>query len=473
MTAHRVIVVGAGPAGTRAAECLVRHGLRPTVITEAPHNGGQIYRRQPHGFKRSAQKLYGSQARKAQAIHAVFDEIASTVDFRANTTVWNIVDQSVFVDSPSGIETLPFDSIIIATGAMDRLIPMPGWTKPGVFTLGGAQIALKFQACAIGERVAFAGTGPLLYLVAYQYARAGARVVRVVDTSRSGEKLAALPGMLASPRIAYQGAYYLAWLRLHGVPVVQGARPLEILGENCVTGLRYFDAGGGEHQVDCDAVGLGYGLKPESQLAELAGCEFHFDTTQRLWTVTHDGTGRVRRGVYVAGDCAAIGGADASELQGELAALTLLGDSGSSPSTQRLRAIAAKLARLARFRRALEQAFPFPAHLVRDMPRHTILCRCETITAQLVDEMTAELHPDDLNRVKAFSRTGMGRCQGRVCGPAVAEYIAARDGIDIATVGRLRSQAPVKPLAFAKAAARAEAGLTLRGPAVPATTVTP
>ena len=44
--------------------------------------------------------------------------------------------------------------------------PFAGWTLPGVFTLGGAQVALKSQGCAIGERVVFMGTGPLLYLVA-------------------------------------------------------------------------------------------------------------------------------------------------------------------------------------------------------------------------------------------------------------------------------------------------------------------
>ena len=66
---------------------------------------------------------------------------------------------------------------------MDRVIPFPGWTLPGVFTMGGAQVALKAQGCAIGDPVVFMGTGPLLYLVAYQYAHAGARVAAVLDTS--------------------------------------------------------------------------------------------------------------------------------------------------------------------------------------------------------------------------------------------------------------------------------------------------
>lgn len=459
-----IVIIGAGPAGTRAAQCVVRHGLRPIVIAEAAQSGGQIYRRQPPGFTRTAKKLYGAEARKANALHAAFDELRSDIVFRPNTTVWNIVDRTLFLDAPEGIAQLDFDALIIATGAMDRVIPLPGWTLPGVFTLGGAQIALKFQACAIGEQVAFVGTGPLLYLVAYQYARAGASVAGVFDTSSVNSKLGALPGMLSnSPRTTFLGLYYLCWLRARGIRVVQGAQPLEILGEGRVGGLRYADSSG-EHTLACDAVGLGYGLKPESQLAELAGCQFHFDEAQRLWAVTHDGACRVQQGIYVAGDCIAIGGADMAELQGELAALSLLSDLNIAVPPERSRVLTTKLRRLSRFRRALERAFPFPQHVIRDIPKQTILCRCETITAKEVDEAAEQLHPDEINRLKAFSRTGMGRCQGRVCGPVIAEYVAARDGIAVSAVGRLRSQAPVKPLAYAKAALCAEEGHALRRP---------
>ena len=51
--AARVIVIGAGPAGVRAAQALVEAGLRPVVIDEGRRDGGQIYRRQPEGFSRS------------------------------------------------------------------------------------------------------------------------------------------------------------------------------------------------------------------------------------------------------------------------------------------------------------------------------------------------------------------------------------------------------------------------------------
>jgi hydrogen cyanide synthase HcnB len=453
----RIVIVGAGPAGTRAAQCLVRRGLRPTVVTDAPSNGGQIYRRQPEGFQRTPEKLYGSESRKARALHADFDALRPSIDFRPATTVFNVVERTIFLDGPRGIATLEFDALLLATGAMDRVLPLPGWTLPGVFTLGGAQIALKHQACAIGEQVAFVGTGPLLYLVAYQYAKAGARVAGVLDTSSFGDKVAGLTGMLASPRAAFLGLYYMGWLQLHGIPVHQGVRPLAIDGSEHVQGLRYRDARG-ERSLSCDAVGLGFGLKPENQLAQLAGCELEFNDLQRIWSVRHDGAGRARPGVYVAGDCTAIEGADAAELQGELAALSLLADFGMNGDDGRDHRLRRELKRLHRFRRGIERAFPFPTGLVEALPRETIVCRCEAVTLADLDDAVSELHPDGTNRLKAFSRIGMGRCQGRVCGPFVCEYLAARAGKAIGEIAPLRPQAPIKPLALAKAAQLAEPG---------------
>ena len=74
------------------------------------------------------------------------------------------------------------------------------------------------------------------------------------------------------------------------------------------------------------------------------------------------------------------------------------------------------------------------------------MCRCETVTAGELRRCVNELGSRELNRAKAFSRVGMGRCQGRYCGHAGAEIVAAAAGVPIESVGRLRAQAPVKPL---------------------------
>jgi NADPH-dependent 2,4-dienoyl-CoA reductase/sulfur reductase-like enzyme len=71
----KVIVIGAGPAGVRAAQALVEAGLKPTVIDEGGRDGGQIYRRQPEGFSRTYEALYGTEAERAASLHRDFEAV--------------------------------------------------------------------------------------------------------------------------------------------------------------------------------------------------------------------------------------------------------------------------------------------------------------------------------------------------------------------------------------------------------------
>lgn len=452
MSGPRVVIVGAGPAGVRAAETLVREGIRPVVVDENPRSGGQIYRRPPEGFRRPPGALYGFEAAKAQRLHAAFDALLDRIDDRPSTLAWNVSRGAVFTVSRGTVDRIPFDSLILATGAMDRVIPFPGWTKPGVFTLGGAELALKHQGCAVGRRTAFVGTGPLLYLVASQYARAGAEVAAVLDTTPFAVKRRALPGLLVRGSTLAKGLYYLASLRARGVRVEHGVRPVEVEATDAVSGLAYRGLGGHERRVACDAVGLGFGLTSEAQLADLAGCRFRFHHPSRQWLPEMDADGRSTVPcVYLAGDGAGIAGADAAELTGEIAAYAVLWDLGRPVSAGRLALLRWRLKRLMRFRHALDEAFPFPVDLARTLPDEGFICRCEAIRVGELRAAARELGANEVNRAKAFSRVGMGRCQGRVCGPAAAEVLAAALSVSVEKVGRLRGQAPVKPLPFAAA----------------------
>jgi hydrogen cyanide synthase HcnB len=454
--AGRIVVVGNGPAGTRAAETLCRAGCHDvSVISEAPASGGQIYRRQPPGFSRDAKTLYGDDDDKARRLHAAFDALADRITLRSDTLVWNILDGQVYTHGPDGIAILPFDRLVLATGAMDRILPVPGWTLPGVFTLGGAQVALKHQCCAIGRAVAFVGTGPLLYLVAYQYAKAGANVVAVLDSAGYADKALAAPRLALAPRLLLRGLVYRRYLARRGVPIHEGARPLAITGDVSVSGLHFRDAAGEERELACDAVGLGFGLAPEFQLAELAGGRATFDPARRQWLLAHDGEGRAAERLYVAGDGVAIGGADVAELAGERAALALLADLGQAVDPSRLAQIGRRLKRLAAFRSGLDAAFAYPASWIAEQPDETVLCRCENVTFGDVRAAIARHAPQEVNRLKAVARPGMGRCQGRVCGAVLAELLAATLDRPLESVGRLRGQAPIKPLPYDAAASQA------------------
>jgi len=441
-----IAIVGAGPAGVRAAESLARHRLPVVLIDEAPKGGGQIYRQAPVAFRRPYSARYGFEAEKARALHDTIERLASAIDYRPSTLAWNVWDHRLDTLSAGRTSNVEFDFLVIATGAMDRILPVPGWTLPGVYTLGGSQIALKYQGCVIGHRVVLAGTGPLLYLIAFQYAEAGASVVAVLDTSPAAAKRQALPGLAASsPRTLAKGVYYRARLRAHGIPVPEGVSDIMIEGDDRVREVRY-RRGAIENAVTCDSIGLGFGLKSETQLADLAGCRFGFDRTTRQWLPERNADGESSvSGVYLAGDGAGIGGADAAELTGERVALAIAARCGRPRDPVRIAAIDQRLARIARFRASLERAFPLPQH-VSTLPDDTILCRCESVTVGQAKAAIQDFALIEMNRMKAITRVGMGRCQGRMCGHAAAELLAAQTGQDIAAVGRLRGQPPVKPI---------------------------
>ena len=105
-----------------------------------------------------------------------------------------------------------------------------------------------------------------------------------------------------------------------------------------------------------------------------------------------------------------------------------------------------RLGRYGRFAEGLAAAFPWPAQQASALPNDAVVCRCEAVTAGELRRVVAEAGAREANRAKAFSRVGMGRCQGRYCGEAGAEIIAAAARIPMRSVGRLRGQAPVKPL---------------------------
>ncbi len=430
MADPRLIIIGAGPAGVRAAETLVDAGLRPIVVDEGARDGGQIYRRQPEGFTRPKSALYGSETARAQALHATFDRLKGRIDYRPRHLAWNIANGRVH---------------LVSDGATDRLMPVKGWDYAGTYSLGAAQIALKAQAASIGRRVVFMGTGPLLQLVTSQYVQAGANVVALLDTTPFLTQVKALPRLIARPGVLLRGMKLVAGLKRSGIAIHRGVAPLEIHGdaETGVSGVSVRLDSGEIRRFDCDAVGLGYHLRPETQLADLARCGFEFDAKTRQFWPTVDIDGRsTTKGVYLAGDGVR------TQISGQLAAFAALADLGLRVPEPRVSALRVAGKRMERFREGIAEAFPWPNFLAKTIPDETIVCRCEGITARELRGVALEKSAHELNRAKAFSRVGMGRCQGRYCGHAAAEIISAAVGAPLETIGRLRGQAPVKPLAI-------------------------
>ena len=445
----RVLIVGAGPAGMRAAEILAEAGVAPTVVDEGEKAGGQIYRRPPDGFTRPPEALYGSEATKAVALHRMFDELVRQrrVAYHPCSSVLGFSEGEAMVLGLEGRIAIPYDRLILATGAVDRLAPVPGWQQAGIYSLGAAQIALKAQGVALGRRIVLAGSGPLLTLVAHQLCAAGAGVVAVLDTAPlSTQLMGGLRMLAARPVVTARGAFMRARLgRLYHA----GVRLERIeAGQDGPSAIHWRDARNRPHVTACDTVALGWHLQAETVLADLAGVGFDWSDLWAQWLPRADSEGRAADGIYLAGDGLRIFGADGAEIAGRLAARACLADIGQAVSARDQSRDLRSLIRMRRFARGVAHAFPWPAAMVRNLPDDTVICRCERISA---GELRAAmpLVGAETNRVKSLTRVGMGRCQGRYCGRVGAELIATGTGIEVADAGRLRAQPPARPAPIA------------------------
>jgi NADPH-dependent 2,4-dienoyl-CoA reductase/sulfur reductase-like enzyme len=446
MNDPELLILGAGPAGMAAAAEARAQGLSVLLLDENAGPGGQVHR----AIERRAAK--DEQDRDGAALAASLR--ASGAELRFGATLWAIEPGGkAFWSEAGAARSATAGRILLAAGATERALPLPGWTLPGVMSIGAAQIALKTAGLRPEGRTWLVGQGPLLWLYAKQAIEAGGQLAGIADLSHGvpPEALRHLPRALMAPGYLLQG---LAWQRVAkraGVPVIQ-AESVAIEGEGRAERL-VLD--GTAHPADL--VLLHDGVVPNTQVTRaIPGCAHEWDAVQRCWRPVLDEWGNsTTEGVMVAGDGGGIGGARAAALAGRIAALEAARALGHLSAERRDVAAAPWRRALARERapRAfLDALFPprDPA-LIEDA---TLLCRCEEVSAGRLREAVT-LGCLGANQAKSFTRAGMGPCQGRVCGPLVHGVIAAARGVDPAQVEPLRTRFPTKPLTLGELAALA------------------
>lgn len=462
--AWEAIVVGTGPAGMAAAATLAENGARTLVVDEQPEIGGQIYRAiERNRADPAMRRILGDDYLRGAALVDRFR--ASGAHLSLRTLVWRVdEDLGVWTRKDGTVDLHRAPAVIVATGAMERPVPVEGWTLPGVMTIGALQILLKAARMLPAGRLVLAGSGPLFYLFAHQCVEAGVTDITLLDTAtgrRQWSALPLLPRALSGEGWRYlaKGVKLLAALRRARVTIYRHVKTVAIEGDTRATSIR-FTAGGHVRQLPCDVIGLHEGVIPHQQMTRSIGCEHDFDPAQRCFRPRRDGWGRASLpGLFVAGDAGGIIGADASIHDGTIAALAVLHDLGRMTAQERDRQGNDSRGSL----RAHLTARPFIDHLYRPRdailapPDETVICRCEMVKAGALRATVARgvLGPA---QAKAFLRCGMGPCQGRLCGPTVTETIATARGVEPAEVGYYRVRSPLKPVTIGEYAGAAQAG---------------
>lgn len=447
-----VVVVGAGPAGMAAATLAAQHGASVAVLDEQRQIGGQIYRNITR-VGSELKELLGPDYVYGESLVRDFDR--PEVAHIQSATVWSITSDGQLLYSVNGsADQVAGRFVILATGAIERPVPLKGWTLPGVMTAGAAQILMKTSGL-VPERAVLAGSGPLIYALAAQMVAAGQPPIAIIETQTWADHFRALRhlfGAIRGWRAILKGLSLLSVIRRAGVKRYTGLRNVEIIGENEVEGIRGVGFRGVTRTISCDSVLLHQGVIPNIQMSQALRLDHEWCASQRCFKPVTDKWGRTsREQIFIAGDGAGIGGARAAEHQGRLSALEILTRLGKIESSARdklarpvLNSLDAELV----VRPFLDTLYSVPES-VASPPDEVLVCRCEEVTAGDIRKY-AKLGCMGPNQTKAFGRCGMGACQGRYCGLTVTEILAREHDVAQDEIGSYRIRMPIKPVTLAE-----------------------
>lgn len=383
-----LVVVGGGPAGLAAADAAAHHGKQVLLIDQAPRLGGQIWRhRDGDPLPRFARDLmHGVQPpRVSLALGASVVDAASP--------------NRLVVDFGGRVAVVDTDAVVLATGAMERFLPFPGWTLPGVVGVGALQALIKAGTPMAGARVVIAGTGPLIWPVAEAVVRAGGSLQLIAEQVGVGAVAAFGAGLLTRPRLIGRAIGYrrATWR----TPFRTGSWPLRAEGGGRLEAVVMRSGRGRERRIDVDWLATAAGLIPRTDLGRLLGCRL-----DGAGLAVDDTQATSVPGVWAAGECTGVSGDEGARIEGAIAGLAAIG----------ITELPAKLVR----RRTTTRAFG--AHLARTfLPRaelrdrveaSTVICRCEDVCAGALDPAW------EFRQAKLWTRIGMGACQAQVCGSA-------------------------------------------------------
>ncbi|MFK4068320.1 NAD(P)/FAD-dependent oxidoreductase [Streptomyces sp. NPDC029674] len=460
---YDLAVLGAGPAGLAGAVTAAELGLSVALLDSAGRPGGQFYRHPAPAMRAArpqalhhdwptftdlrdrlaasdATRLFGHHVwtvtREAEdhwTVHAVTGEDGTGEEGTGdegtgdeNCTEGRNGEHGT--GCAPGEEQRPMTvrsrALLLATGSYERHLPFPGWTLPGVVGAGGAQAMLKSGLALPGRRVVVAGSGPLLLAVAASLTAAGAEVPELIEAS-GYLRYARHPAVLATqPHKLAEAALHGASLLRHKVRVRTRHAVTEAHGTDRVEAVTvsrldrdWRPVPGTGRRIACDALAVGHGLIPQTDLATTLGC-----MTRR----TADGTHALAlsplqetslRGLWAAGETSGIGGAQKAIREGELAALTITARlTGRRPAPlSHLRALRRRRDRMNAFADVMATAHAPGPGWTRWLSDDTDVCRCEEVTAGRIREAVTDYGAQDARTVKLLTRAGMGWCQGRTC----------------------------------------------------------
>jgi sarcosine oxidase subunit alpha len=306
-----IAVVGAGPAGLRAAIQAANAGARVLLIERSDCLGGQLIK-QTHKFFGSKEVFAGERGFDIARI------LIEKAERMPGITIWS--KATVLGHYPDGVLTVKHKDrfctvkprkVIIATGAAEKSLAFPNNDLPGIYGAGAIQTLMNVYGVRPASRILMVGAGNIGVIVAYQLLQAGVEVAAIVE---------------AAPEA---GAYHVhaAKVKRCGVPLLTSSTIKEAHGGDCLHGVtlhkinqQFQPVPGTEQFFAVDGLCLAVGLTPLTELLWQAGCRMEYIPelggyvpwrNKNLMTTVRD--------IYVAGDVAGIEEASTAMAEGKVA----------------------------------------------------------------------------------------------------------------------------------------------------------
>ncbi|RST84960.1 NAD(P)/FAD-dependent oxidoreductase [Aquibium carbonis] len=322
-------------------------------------------------------------------------------------------------------------ALVLAVGAVERVLPRPGWQWPGVMTAGGLQLLLKEGVSAPDGDILIAGNGPLTIALAADLARLGRPPVALVEAGDPFVRFAAALRLSAHPGLVAEAASHLLRVFASRTPWLRGAQltSIERRDGRLVASVR--DRKGRTQAIEADMIALHDGIRPNDVGLPAVSSREPF--------------------VVRAGDCREALGIRAAAADGRHAArrvIALLSTREAVFAEPVVEAQRRAQSVLADLFRPVDDGNPLST-----LPDETILCRCEGRTVGELRAMLAEGEPS-AREIKLNGRFGMGLCQGRFCADNVLQLMAStRDDAGIPVDRLSRDRWPLRPVTIAALAA--------------------
>ncbi len=453
---HRwdLVVIGAGPAGLSAAATAGEYGLEVMVLDEQPSPGGQVYR----NIERASPERIEILGKDYLQGRALVDQFRKgTAEYSGNSIVWKIEPEGhLFFSKNDCSREIRSRAVIVATGATERPVPFQGWTLPGVMGAGAVDANFKSSGTVPRGPAVLAGSGPLLLLTAVHLIHLGVHINGVLDTTPTASMLSAaryLPRALKRMDYLLKGLGMLAVLKKSGTTWIRSIQGYAAQGKDRLERVAYRTKNS-SGSFDANVLITHEGVVPRFDFTRQLRIPHKWNPVQRYWYPETDPFGKTREdAIYVSGDGAFVHGGVSAALKGRLTVQDIAFRLGAISRRQKIEACR-HIGKRLRMEHAVR---PFMDEMYRPRPSlyaledDVLVCRCEGVKVKDIRNALAE-GCRDANEIKVLTRCGMGPCQSRMCGMALAEIVARHLDTDPGQIAPLTIRPPVRNLSLSELA---------------------